>query len=224
MNSLKLNIALVAPGSPTYVGTATTGGSLLAATTYFARASALMASGSQPVVFESLASAQGAGQLTGAGNTNTITFSFTTVPGASAYAVYMGLTGATRYYTTIPASAAVAGVITVVILSDPTATTSRAPLGASTALAGNSFIAGGDVTLLQANAVSGPGAVAATPFIATRNATVHNPTAGTITLTQSADGITFTAFATCLTLTETDVTLPNYLVASAAGAYLLGGP
>jgi hypothetical protein len=235
MNSTKLNAALAAPGSLTYVSTATTGGSLLAATTYFARVSALMAAGPVPTVFESLAAAQGAGQLTGAGNTNTVTISFAVVPGATAYAVYFGLTGAPRYYATVPASAAVAGVITVTITSDPTATTSRTVLGASTALAGNAFLAGGDATLLQAAGTSGPGAVAGTPFIAGRLATVQNPTGGAIVLQGSSDGVTFNVNqvldrngvaigANVPTLASIDIVLPNYLVAASAGLILLGSP
>ena len=217
MNSVKLNIALAAPVL-TYASTASTGGTLADSTTYFYRVSAIMAYGPQPTVVESLAVAQGAGQAVSSGTaTNTVTITWTAVPGATGYYVYGRLTGAAVYLATVPAG-------TLTYTDTGAALGTKVVLSASTALAGNAFIGGANAgTLLFGGNTPAP--VVKSPFTQGKNITVYNPTGGTITLTGSDDNVTFTALATVLTLSFVDIaTLPNFVVASAAGAYALGGP
>ena len=224
MKSLALNITGAAPVL-TYASTAVTGGTLTAATTYFYRVSAIMAYGSDGVVVETLAVAQGAGQLTGAGNLNTVTITWTAVPGATGYKVYGRLTGAPFLIATLG---------NVLTFTDTGATayplSTTAPLGASTFLAGNAFAPGAGGSFVAASpatpdlrtAIAGS---AVTPFMAGQLATVFNPTGGTITLNLSPDNVTFGAagYIAIAVLSDTfkDITLPNYLYASAAGAYLV---
>lgn len=233
MNSLKLNVALAAPVL-TYASTATTGGTLTAATTYFYRISPIMAvgpGGPQPGAatgstgqFEGLAVAQGAGQLTGAGNTNTVTITWTAVPGATGYNVYGRLTGAPFLMTTTGS-----GTLTYTD-TGAQALGTQTVLGASTALAGNSFLPGPNVGAYSSASAAG---TVSSPFVAGRTVSCINMTGGTITITGSDDGITAfsgtkivnaagTAVGVVTTLQVVDLVLPNFAVASAAGLFVLG--
>lgn len=226
MNSLKINAALAAP-TLTYASTASTGGTLADSTTYFYRVSAIMAYGPGPTIVESLAVAQGAGQAVSSGTaTNTVTITWTAVPGAVGYNVYGRLTGAAKLLATVNA----------LTFTDTGATAyplgTQVVLTTSTALAGNSFLPGGNAGTLLFNGAVTP-SVAASPFTAGRVVTVVNVSGGALTLTGSADGITFTngavvspagasAGGSLANLSFTDIVLPNFLTGSAAGLYILG--
>ncbi len=101
---------------------------------------------------------------------------------------------------------------------------------ASTFVAGNSFAPGGGGFLNSSPAspdLRVPiGAEAGSPFVAGFPAVIWNPTGGTITVNLSPDNVTFggTGYTAIAVLADTfaNVTLPNYMYASAAGAYLLG--
>ncbi len=100
LNFQKINITGAAPVL-TYASTASTGGTLADSTTYFYRVSAIMADGSGSV-FETLAVAQGAGQAVSSGTaTNTITLTWTAIPGATGYRVYGRLTSAAKLIATL---------------------------------------------------------------------------------------------------------------------------
>lgn len=229
LDVVKLNITGAAPAL-TYVGTSPTGGTLPQSLTYFYRVSAIMAAGADGAVFETLACAEGAGQAIGAvGNLSTVTISWTAVPGATGYRVYGRATGAEKLIATL-------GNVLTFTDTGPTAypLSATSVLGASTFLAGNAFLPGGNVGGTGSFVGLFPATpdlrtpapnTAPSPFLAGRTVVVHNPTAGTITLNISPDNVTFggTGYTaiTLLTLTYTKVLLPNYMYASAAGAYAL---
>jgi len=224
MRSVKINITGAAPVL-TYASTASTGGTLADSTTYFYRVSAIMAAGSDGAVFETLAVAQGAGQAVSSGTaTNTVTITWTAVPGATGYRVYGRLTGAAKLIATLG---------NVLTFTDTGAT--AYPLSAtvvpvaSTFVAGNSFAPGGGSFVGAAPAtpdlrVPVP-VVAGSPFLAGQQVTLFNPTGSTITFHQSPDNVTFdgTGYASFTVAADafSDVTLPPYIYASAAGAYAL---
>jgi hypothetical protein len=211
----------------TYASTASTGGTLADSTTYFYRVSAIMESGSDGTTYETLAVAQGAGQAVSSGTaTNTVTITWTAVPGATGYRVYGRLTGAAKLIATLG---------NVLTFTDTGATayplsTTVVPV-ASTFLAGNYFGPGvrgftpitaaatPDLTLPVA------GASAQSQLLAGQPGTLLNLTSGTLTFHLSPDNVTFngTGYADVAVLTNTfaQITIPNFMYASAAGGYLL---
>jgi len=226
LNFQKINVTGAAPVL-TYASTASTGGTLADSTTYFYRVSAIMASGADDTVFETLAVAQGAGQAVSSGTaTNTVTITWTAVPGATGYRVYGRLTGAAKLIATLG---------NVLTFTDTGATayplsTTVVPVS-STFLAGNSFVpgAGGFVARAPATpdlAIPSNPAAGASPFCAGFPAVIHNPTSGSITVNLSPDNVTYggTGYTAIVVpaISYANVTLPNYMYASAAGAYLLG--
>lgn len=251
MNSRKLNIAIPTPATVTYASTAATGGGLATAT-WYARVTAIVAVGAggpQPGTtnngfFETTAGAEGAGQAV-VGPTGTMTFTWAAVGsptsqgGVSHYGIYCGTTGAETLVAYIPAQNDNVGTQTFTWTGLAPYTNSLAiAVPAGNALLGNSFHRGGGVGPLspQVGLVAGTPMIAppaVTPFTTGRQVTVVNMTAGTITLSGSVDGgVTFaqanvvnqagkqtSSFAT---LTMTDIILPAYTVASAAGLYILG--
>lgn len=250
MQSLKLQVAIPTPATVTYVSTSTTGGALAAATTYMIRVTAIVAVGAggpQPGTtnagfFETTGGAEGAGQLTGAGNTNTITVSWAAVGaptsqgGPTHYGIYAGTTGAEKLvgYQAAQANNTGTQTFTWTGLAPFTQTTTTVPAG--NAALGNCFYRGGSVGALSplTGQIGGQPLVAYpanTPFQVGRQVCVVNMTGGTITLTGSDDGITFSAAKVVNSLgvqtnsfatqTITDIILPNYLVASGAGLYIL---
>jgi hypothetical protein len=228
LDFVKLNVTGAAPVL-TYASTASTGGTLADSTTYFYRVSAIMAAGADGAVFETLAVAQGAGQAVSSGTaTNTVTITWTAVPGATGYRVYGRLTGAAKLIATLG---------NVLTFTDTGAT--AYPLSAtvvpvaSTFLAGNAFLPGGSGSTGSFVGLSPASpdlrtpiaSTAPSPFLAGRTVVVSNPTAGSITLNLSPDNVTFggTGYTAIVlpTLSYTKVTLPNYTYASAAGAYAI---
>lgn len=252
MQSLKLQIAIPTPATVTYGVTSTTGGALAAATTYMVRATAIVAIGAggpQPGTtnlgyFETTGGAEGAGQLTGAGATNTITVTWTAVGAATSqggpthYGMYAGTAGAEKLVGYVPAINDNTGTQTFTWtgIAPYTQTTTNVPAG--NAVLGNCFYRGGTAGVLspQVGQIGGQPLLAPpanSPFNVGRQVTVVNVSGGSITLTGSDDGITFTAAKVQSPLGRTaggalvdksftDIVLPNYLLASAAGLYILG--
>jgi hypothetical protein len=226
LDVVKLNITGAAPAL-TYASTATTGGTLAAAT-YFYRVSAIMAAGADGSVFETLACAEGAGQIT-TGSTSTVTITWTAIPGATGYRVYGRATGAEKLIATLG---------NVLTFTDTGATayplSATSVPGASTFLAGNAFVAGASAGGTGSFVGLSPAtpdlrtpvaSTAPSPFVAGRTAVIFNPTGGSITLNLSPDNVTFggtgyTAVAVG-SLAFVKMLLPNYLYASAAGTYAL---
>jgi len=228
LSSVKINVTGAAPVL-TYASTASTGGTLADSTTYFYRVSAIMEAGSDGTTYETLAVAQGSGQAVSSGTaTNTVTITWTAVPGATGYRVYGRLTGAARLIATLG---------NVLTFTDTGATayplSSTVVPGASTFLAGNYFGPGAQGFRQLAAPVTpdltlpAPGATAGSPFCAGFPAVISNPTSGSITVNLSPDNVTFggTGYAAvvCAANSYTNLPeIPNFMYASAAGAYLLG--
>ncbi len=209
----------------TYASTASTGGTLADSTTYFYRVSAIMEAGTDGTVYETLAVAQGAGQAVSSGTaTNTVTITWTAVPGATGYRVYGRLTGAAKLIATVG---------NVLTFTDTGATayplSTTVVLTTSTFLAGNYFGPGsGNFSLIapaSPDLRTAVGTSAATPFLAGQTACLLNLTGGTITFNLSPDNVTYggTGYTAIAVLTNTFayVTLPNFMYASAAGGYIL---
>lgn len=240
MNSLPLNIALAAP-TPT-LATSTTGGSLAAAT-YFYKIVAKLGTGAGGTVpgttfngiFNTAAGTE-ASQVT-TGTTSTVTVTIPSAGAATAYDIYRSTaTGTEVYLTTVTPAAYGASTVFVDTGAITPGTTTAASITASTRLPGNSFAPGGTAGALS-NYPAGSqyiGAPAGTPFIAGRSVVVANMSGSSVTLTQYVDATT--AGTTWLTVPANSMVdtsnvigngvggLPNYLVASAAGCYLLGSP
>jgi hypothetical protein len=209
----------------TYASTASTGGTLADSTTYFYRVSAIMEAGTAGTTYETLAVAQGAGQAVSSGTaTNTVTITWTAVPGATGYRVYGRLTGAAKLIATLG---------NVLTFTDTGAT--AYPLSAtvvpvaSTFVAGNYFGPGGSPFVVLAPATpdlrTPTGTTATTPLLAGQPGTLLNLTSGTITFNMSPDNVTFggTGYTAVAVLTNTfaQITIPEFMYASAAGGYLL---
>lgn len=226
MQAQEIYITGAAPAL-TYASTASTGGTLADSTTYFYRVSAIMEAGSDGTTYETLAAAQGSGQAVSSGTaTNTVTITWTAVPGATGYRVYGRLTGAARLIATLG---------NVLTFTDTGATayplSTTQVLGASTFLAGNYFGPGSqNFTSIVAPATpdlrtpaAGPTAVS--PFLAGQQVLILNLTGSTITFHQSPDNVTFdgTGYASFTVASNAfrSVTLPPFMYASAAGAYAL---
>ncbi len=236
MNVLPINIAIASP-TPT-TATATTGGTLAAATYYYKAVARMVygPSGGLPGVtgstgeFHVVAGVE-ASQIT-TGTTSTVTVTIPGVAGVTHYDLYRSTaTGTEVYLTTVVAAAQAAstvfvdtGAITPGVVTAASITANVPTLGV-----GNSFVAGGQVGGLIAGQLQGGTAV--TPFLAGRNFVISNPTAGTITVSYSPDGVIAGATVKALlTASYFDSQLsgfgglPNFIVASAAGAYLIGSP
>lgn len=225
MQVVKVNVTGAAPVL-TYASTASTGGTLPDSTTYFYRVSAIMEAGSDGTTYETLAVAQGAGQAVSSGTaTNTVTITWTAVPGATGYRVYGRLTGAAKLIATLG---------NVLTFTDTGATayplsTTVVPVS-STFLAGNYFGPGGNAYARTTQAPTPDlaiplGTVAPSPFMAGQQVLAMNYSGGSITLNLSPDNVTFggTGYAAvvCADKTWTSITLPNFMYASAAGVYLV---
>lgn len=221
-----INITGAAPVL-TYASTASTGGTLPDSTTYFYRVSAIMQAGSDGTTYETLAVAQGAGQAVSSGTaTNTVTITWTAIPGATGYRVYGRLTGAAKLIATLG---------NVLTFTDTGATayplsTTVVPV-ASTFLAGNYFGPGADnwvpITAAATPDLTLPraGSTVPTPLMAGQPGILLNLTGGTITFNLSPDNVTYggTGYTAIAVLTNTfaNVTIPNFMYASAVGGYLL---
>ena len=228
LSAVKINITGAAPVL-TYASTASTGGTLADSTTYFYRVSAIMQAGSDGAVFETLAVAQGSGQAVSSGTaTNTVTITWTAVPGATGYRVYGRLTGAAKLIATLG---------NVLTFTDTGATayplsTTVVP-SASTFVAGNYFGPGGD-NFFPLHSAATPdlnlpasAATAGSPFVAGFPAVIYNGSTGSITVNLSPDNVTFggTGYTAvvCAAYSMTNLPeIPAFMYASAAGAYLLG--
>lgn len=209
----------------TYASTASTGGTLPDSTTYFYRVSAIMEAGTEGTVYETLAVAQGAGQAVSSGTaTNTVTITWTAVPGATGYRVYGRLTGAAKLIATLG---------NVLTFTDTGATayplsTTVVPV-ASTFVAGNYFGPGGGGFV--PTSVASPdlrGAAfntAVSPFLAGQQVLILNLTGSTITFHNSPDNVTFdgTGYSSFTVASNAfrSVTLAPFVYASAAGAYAI---
>jgi len=211
MASKLLNIALAAPAIAK--ATATTGGSIPSSTTYYYTATAYNEHGETAKQTE-------VSQATGAGTeTNTITITLTAVPGAVGYRIFGRSTGAEKLLIDMGPNLVFVDTGTAAYPEDANV---AAPTSATTT-AGNCFAAfaatanGRQVTKGNANVTP------TTPFIAGRNATIVNLTGSTITVSGSDDDVTYTTLVAAGTNTYTDVTIPNYVKASATGAYMLAG-
>lgn len=224
MKYVDLNITGAAP-TLTYASTASTGGTLPDSATYFYRVSAIMAYGSEGKFVETLACAEGAGQAVASGTaTNTVTITWTAVPGATGYRVYGRATGAEKLIATLG---------NVLTFTDTGATayplSATAVPGASTFLAGNAFVPGGGgfvgASPATPDLATPVAAVAASPFLAGQQVLILNLTGSTITFHQSPDNVTFdgTGYASFTVASNAwkSVTLPEFMYASAAGAQAL---
>lgn len=226
MQYVNINVTGAAPVL-TYASTASTGGTLADSTTYFYRVSAIMEAGSDGTVYETLAVAQGAGQAVSSGTaTNTVTITWTAVPGATGYRVYGRLTGAAKLIATLG---------NVLTFTDTGATayplsTTVVPL-ASTFVAGNYFGPGSGGFVQVVPPVTPDlklpvfGSSPASPFMAGQQVLILNLTSGTVTYHQSPDNVTFdgTGYASFTVATNSfaSVTLPPFMYASAAGTQAL---
>lgn len=243
MNSLKLLPAIATPATVTYVSASTTGGGLATAT-YMIRVTAIVAIGAggpEPGTtntgyFETTGGAEGAGQAV-TGPTGSMSVSWPAIAGATHYGIYAGTTGAEKLVGYQAAQNANTGTQTFTWTGLAPFTQGTATVPAGNASLGNFFGRGGAVGVLgpQVGQIAGQPIIpppAVTPFQTGRQVTVVNMTGGTLTLTGSDDGITFSAAKVVnqagvqtnsfATLTLTDIVLPRYLVASAAGLYILG--
>jgi hypothetical protein len=245
LNALKVNTVITAPSVTGAVTTSTTGGTLPAAA-YFYKVAALLAYGpggpSQFGIantlgyFTTVVGAEGTVTTTGTTSSNTLTVP--AVPGATHFAVYRSTVTNTEVFLGIFAATQNGGTTTIVDNGSITPGTTTAASVTSNMLAGNSFVAGGNLGPLYSGAfvLSGTPVQAPpvpTPFTAGRTTCVHNPTGSSITISQSPDGVT--AMATWVVVPANSYVdtsylnglggnqggIPNFLVASAAGAYLV---
>lgn len=200
-------------------------------------------------VFNNVAGTEASTAVT-LGQTLTITIPYT--GGVTHYDVYIGtVTNTEVYLTTLQAAPNFA--VTTLALSAPLTlgSTLYSAITATSVLPGNSFLPGGNAGALYSSALGGPfyngPGGPGTPFIIGRGVVISNPTGAAITINYSPDGTTAMAawFVTPGTAGFYDVSnlagygrnllwgpsggvneggLPPYLVASAAGAYVMAGP
>jgi hypothetical protein len=246
MNALPINIAIA---SPTPVLTPATTGGTLASATYFYRVVARMAygpGGPLPGItgttgeFHNVAGTEASSAVTGP--TGSVSISIPYTGGVTHYDIYRGTVTNTEIYMNTVAAAPYVGTATVYV-----DTGSITPAGAlystvtaSSVLPGNSFVAGGQAGGLNTQ-LPIPAPPAVSPFLEGRGAVLYNPTAGSITINFSPDGVTaMAAYAVLTTGKVVDISalggfgsnltvsglggLPKFLVASAAGAVILGSP
>lgn len=248
MNLLPLYVAIAAP---TITLAATGSGATLPTATYFVRVVPRMIfgpGGPLPGVANStgelhnVASAEASQAIT-LGQNLQVNIPF--VGGVTHWDVYIGTATNTEIYCyTTPAAPNQAATVFTVSAPTPTGGALYSTVTASSVLPGNNFVAGGNQGALNTQ-IPNQAPPAVTPFIEGRNAVLVNPTGGSITIQYSPDGVTAMATYVVLTAAGTvgstvDISnlggfgknllvnglggLPKFLVASAAGAYLLGSP